>query len=141
MIVIPFKREHMENMTIQEKQKGLEDLMTDDIYTLLEECDSYTFIDGDEVIACAGTIEITPGRAIAWAHISGNIGPKRMVGLTWRVRRFLDMKSYRRVEMDVDCDFEQAHKWARMLGFEMECERRRKYSPDGRDCALYARVR
>jgi len=140
MIVVPFEREHLKRMVIQQNQQGLEYLLTDAIYATLEGSDAYTALEGDEVLACAGTIEAAPGRAIAWAYISQHVG-SRMMGVTKAVKRFLDMAEYRRIEMDVDCDFAQAHRWARMLGFEMECERRRKYSPDGRDCALYARIR
>ena len=42
--------------------------------------------------------------------------------------------------MTVDCEFEQGHRWAKMLGFTMEAERMRAYRPDGGDVALYARV-
>jgi len=140
MIVSPFLRSHIQKMVIQEKQQGLEHLLTDEILTMLERSHAYTAIDGDEILACAGVIELAPGRAGAWAYLSQNVG-NRMRGVTKAVKSFLDLADYRRIEMDVDCDFAQAHRWARMLGFEMECERRRKFTPDGRDCALYARVR
>lgn len=140
MIVVPFKREHIEKMVIQDNQQGLEHLLTNDVYAVIENGESYTALDGDEVLACAGVIPLAPGRAGAWAYISGNVG-SRMKFVTKAVKRFLDISQYRRIEMDVDCDFKQAHRWAKMLGFEMECERRRSFTPDGRDCALYAMVR
>ena len=140
MIVLPFKREHMEKMVIQQKQQGLEYLLTDDVYAVIENGESYTALDGDEILACAGVIPLAPGRAGAWAYISQNVG-SRMKFVTRAVKRFLDIAQYRRIEMDVDCDFPQAHRWAKLLGFEMECERRKSFTPDGRDCALYARVR
>lgn len=139
MIVAPFERSHLENMVVQTQQQGLEHLLTDDIYATLANNPSYSALDGDEVVACAGTIEVAPGRALAWAYISQNAGT-RMVRVTKSVKRFLDMAPYRRIEMDVDCDFVQAHRWARLLGFKLECLRRVKFTPDGRDCALYARV-
>lgn len=140
MVVVPFKREHLKNMVIQQKQQGLEYLLTDEVYASLESGDAYTALDGDEVLACAGIIELAPGRAGAWAYLSQNIG-NRMRGVTKAAQAFLDMADFRRIEMDVDCNFEQAHRWAKMLGFTMECERRRSFTPDGRDCALYAMVR
>lgn len=127
-------------MVIQQKQQGLEYLLTDGVLASLESGTAYTSLDGDEVLACAGAIEITQGRAIAWAYLSQDIG-SRMIAVTKACRRFISLMNFRRIEMDVDCEFPQAHRWAKMLGFEMECERRRSFTPDGRDCALYAMVR
>ncbi len=140
MIVVPFEREHLHRMVIQQKQQGLEHLVTPDVCGVLEGGQSYTALDGDEVVACAGVVEITQGRAVAWAYISQDVG-RRMRFVTRAVKNFLDLTQFRRIEMDVDCEFPQAHRWAKMLGFEMECERRRSFTPDGRDCALYAMVR
>ena len=140
MMVVPFNREHIENMVIQQRQQNLRHLLTDEVCASLEQGQSYSALDGDEVLACAGTIEIAPGRAIAWAYISENIGT-RMVGVTKAINHFLKATQYRRIEMDVDCDFAQAHRLAYLLGFSLECERRVSYTPDGRDCALYAMVK
>lgn len=139
MNIVTFHRGHLKNMVIQQRQRGMEKLLTDDICDVLESAESFSAFDGDEVLACAGVIEVAPGRAQAWAYVSDNVG-NRMVGVTKAVRRFLSLKKYRRVEMDVDCDFQQAHRWAIVLGFEMECPRRKSFTPDGRDCALYAMV-
>jgi len=140
MIVVPFTRDHMHRLVVQQRQQGLESLLTEEILSVLENGHSYTAIDGDEVLACAGVLTLAPGRAGAWAYLSENVG-NRMVVVTRAVKRFLQMTDYRRIEMDVDCEFPAAHRWAKMLGFTLECERRRKFTPDGRDCALYAMVR
>lgn len=140
MIVVPFEKEHLQRMVIQQRQQGLEYLLTDEIYEVLFNSPAYTALDGDEVLACSGVIEVAPGRAGAWAYISANVG-SRMLFVTRAIRRGLISTQYRRIEMDVDCDFPQAHRWAIMLGFELECARRKSFTPDGRDCALYARVR
>lgn len=140
MMVVPFTREHIKRMIIQQRQQGMEALLSDDILRLLESSKSYTALDGDEVLACAGVVDMAPGRAGAWAYISQGVG-NRMVGVTRAVRSFLRNAEYRRIEMDVDCEFPEAHRWAKMLGFELECERRRSFTPDGRDCALYAMVK
>jgi hypothetical protein len=140
MIVVPFKREHLKAMVIQQKQQGLEHLITDGVCASLEGGYAYTALDGEEVLACAGAVEAAQGRAILWAYLSQNLG-SRMVGVTKACKRAIELMDYRRIEMDVDCNFPQAHRWAKLLGFEMECERRRSYTPDGRDCALYAMVR
>lgn len=139
-MIVPFKREHMTLMVVQQKQLGLEHLLTKEVLDYLESTEAYSAIDGTDVLVCAGVVDMAPGRAIAWAYLAGNIG-RRMVAVTRAVKKYLQSTGYRRIEMDVDCDFPAAHRWAKMLGFEMECERRKKYTPDGRDCALYAMVR
>lgn len=138
MEIVPFKREHLKNILIQNRQEDFQELLTPLLMRQLEK-GGYTALDGDEVVACAGTTELTPNRALAWAYISKDVGP-RMLQVTKAVKRYLSIAPYRRIEMDVDCEFPEAHRWARMLGFELECPRRRAYTPDGRDCALYARV-
>jgi hypothetical protein len=77
---------------------------------------------------------------MAWAFIA-KTDPKNFLKGHRAVKRFLDGCYTQRIEMTVDCDFPEAHRWAKMLGFTMECERMKYYSPDGRDCALYARIR
>ena len=139
MDIVTFHRDHLKSMVVQQRQRGMEKLLTDEICDVLEGCESFSALDGDEVLACSGVIEVAPGRAQAWAYISDDVG-NRMLAVTKAVKRFLSLRKYRRVEMDVDCEFEQAHRWAKMLGFTMECERRKSYTPDGRDCALYAMV-
>jgi hypothetical protein len=135
-----FLKEHIEKMAIQERQKGLEYLETDEHFKWLEGNHSYSVIDGEEVLLCAGVVEMSEGRGVAWAYLSSDIGT-RMTYVTRAVKRFLKLSPLRRIEMHVDCGFDAAHRWARMLGFEMECERMRSFTPDNRDCALYAMVK
>ncbi len=140
MTIIPFAREHIRHMVVQQKQQGLEHLLTDAVLDSLESGEAYTAMDGDEVLVVAGVVEMAPGRAIAWAYLSAYIG-NRLIAVTRLIRAFLKASRFRRIEMDVDCSFPQAHRWAKMLGFDLECERRKSYTPDGRDCALYAMVK
>ena len=99
---------------------------------------AYSLVDGDVVFASAGFIPQWDNRALAWALISAEVG-QHMVALTRGVRRALTLHHYRRVETSVACDFEQAHRWAKMLGFERE-GRMRAFTPEGQDCDLYARI-
>lgn len=138
-MIVKFKRAHLMSMVLQDKQA--DSVFTPSILDALENSgEAYTALEGEEVLACAGVIVVSPGRAIAWSYLSQDVG-RRMVGVIRGIKRFLDLSNIRRIEMDVDCDFPQAHRMARMLGFEMEAERRRCFSPDGRDFALYARIR
>jgi hypothetical protein len=138
--VTPFKAEHLAVIKLQDMQAHLSNWVTLEQGRGLEEYPSYTaFVDG-KPIGAAGVIHMWAGRAMAWAFIS-KVAPHIFLKGHRVVKRFLDGCHVRRIEMTVDCDFPEAHRWAKMLGFEMECERMKFYSPDGRDCALYVRLR
>jgi len=139
MLVIPFQAGHLAQLSLQEAQMYLSDWVTRKSALVLEDAPSYTaLVDGDPV-AAAGILPQWHGRAIAWAFLS-NMGAGQFIGVHRAVKGFLDGCYVQRIEMTVDCDFPEAHRWAEMLGFTMEAERMRAYSLDGRDCALYARV-
>jgi RimJ/RimL family protein N-acetyltransferase len=93
------------------------------------------------VWGCAGFVKMHNGRAAAWAYIANGLGMRDMALLTRAVKLQLAVTEFNRIEIYVDCEFEKAHNWARHLGFTMECERMKSFTPDKRDCALYAMVR
>ena len=140
MRVDKFQKAHLDAIILQERQKGLEYLHTDDLFLMLEGEDSYSVIEGEEVLCCAGVVKMNVGRGVAWAYLADNLNEK-MVGVTRAVKRYLRIAPFHRIEMHVDCNFYEAHRWAKMLGFTMECERMKAFTPDRRDCSLYAMVR
>ena len=140
MRIDKFKREHLDAIILQERQKGLEYLETSDLFDMLENDDSYSVLDNDVVLCCAGVVVAAAGRGIAWAYLADELREK-MVGVTRAVKRYLRLAPFHRIEMHVDCDFDEAHRWAKMLGFHMECERMKAFTPDKRDCALYAMIK
>jgi hypothetical protein len=138
--VVPFKAEHLAAIHLQELQAHLSDWVTLEQGRALEQSPGYTaFVDG-EPIGAAGVLWIWSGRAMAWAFIAKTT-PQNFLKGRRAVKKFLDGCFIKRLEMTVDCEFPNAHRWAKMLGFEMECERMKSYSPDGRDSALYVRLR
>jgi len=138
--VVPFKVEHLAAIKLQHMQAHLSNWVTLEQGRALEQFPSYTAMVDGQPIGAAGVLHMWVGRAMAWAFIS-KTSPHNFLKGHRVIKRFLDGCYTQRIEMTVDCDFPEAHRWARMLGFEMECERMRNYSPDGRDCALYARIR
>lgn len=138
--VLPFQAEHFERLHLQPAQGYLSSWLTPEQGAILEQSHAFTALVGDTVIGCAGIIPAWRGRALAWSFLAWNIGP-HFLSVHRAVARHLDESGYRRIEISVDCDFSEGHRWARLLGFEMEAERMRGYRPDGGDCALYARVR
>lgn len=140
MYVIPYRHYHIAALAIQEAQSYMTEIVKPDYAKALEVAGpAYTVMDGPNVLACAGLAECWETRAQAWT-ILGAVSGIKFVRLHKMVSRFLDMQSYTRIEMTVDHDFAQGHRWAKLLGFEWE-GLMRKYNPTGKDCDLYARVR
>ena len=107
---------------------------------VLENEFSFSAFSGNKCLGAAGIIRITPRRGLAWAMLSREAGP-HMMALTRKAKRGLDLHPCSRVEMTVLCDFEPGHRWARLLGMDLEAPRMRGSSMSGLDEALYARVR
>jgi|DEB0MinimDraft_4_1074332.scaffolds.fasta_scaffold00681_2 hypothetical protein len=137
--VVPFTPAHLGMIKLQKLQMQLSDWVSHEQASALSQYPSYTAFDDDTPLGAAGIVPLWQGRAQAWAFLS-EMGPKNFLRCHYAVKKFLDGCYVNRLEISVDCDFPQAHKWAKMLGFEMECERMKQYSPDGQDCALYVRV-
>lgn len=98
----------------------------------------WTFWYGTDVLLCGGTLEMWPGRHLAWSYVSAAAGP-HMLFVTREARKAL-ARPKGRVEFAVRADFADGHRWARMLGFERETPRLRQYGPDGEDHVGYVRV-
>lgn len=132
MKVISFKAEHLPPGEF--KNLPLEEIRA------LEQFPSYTAIQGDVVLASAGIVPQWEGRAVAWSFMHP-AARGHMLRIHRAVKRFLDLQDYRRIEMDVDFQFDAGHKWARMLGFTLECGHMPRYFPDGRSGSRYVRLR
>lgn len=140
MRIVPFEPDHLKQLLLQPSQAMMQPLLDSAEYaqSLKDAGPAYSLVDGDEVFACAGLIPQWEGRAVAWALISEEAGP-HFLRITRAVRRCFDLHPFRRIETAVSHDFQQGHRWAQMLGFTRE-GLMRSYTPDGRDCDLYARV-
>jgi hypothetical protein len=141
MQVIPFTVEHLKRMTHQESNRGMKWLEVTEMFESFEGEASYSLLDGEKVLICAGMIEMHKDRGVAWAYIADNLSLRTMAKITKHVKYGLKASKFNRIEMHVDCMFEGAKNWAKHLGFEMECERMKSFTPDKRDCALYAMVK
>ena len=140
MNVIPFRAEHFWNIDVQPSQAYVRQYVTEDGIKQLETQNSFTCVEGEKLLACFGWVPLYPTRASIWAFISATSGPY-FVGMTRIAKRLVDGLAFRRLEMEVDYDFEQGHRWARLLGFTLEAERLRGFRMDGGDSAVYARIR
>jgi hypothetical protein len=137
---VPFTPAHAARIRLQPRQLEAAGYASVDHYRKLAATPSIALLDGHNVLMCGGAFEIWPGRAVAWALLAESIG-HRMTACVRHVRRFFDEINAPRVEMDVAVDHEEGHRFARLLGFELETPRARVYYPDGSDAAIYVRVR
>ena len=142
MKIIPFEAHHLLDVDLQDSQTYLSQWINEAQAKEIEatEC-AFTGVNEDgSLMGCAGVMNIWHGRAQGWAYISKKAEGRSFIKVHKAVSRFFDACYIKRVEITVDCNFEQGHRWAEMLGFTMEAERMTAYRPDGGDCALYARI-
>lgn len=140
MKVVPFKKEHLDGLLVQPAQKHVQEWVKTVNYGVLEGPSAYSVFENGECLGCGGLTEVWPGRAQIWSILSAGAG-KHLTAITKITKRVLNISPWRRIEATVDCDFEQGHRWVRILGFTLEAERMTAYMPDGKDVALYARIR
>jgi hypothetical protein len=138
MIVIPFRAEHYVALDVQPSQEYVRDYISEEVVKGLETQNSFTCMEADKALACFGWTQVYPTRAVVWALISASAGP-HFVGMTRIAKRLVDGLAFRRLEMEVDYEFEQGHRWAKMLGFTLEVERLRGARIDGGDNSIYVR--
>jgi len=138
MRVEPYEPEHLATMRIQNAQRNVLPTLHDQV-GMLESLPAVTIFDGDITVACVGAFEFWPGRAMVWSYLSED-ARSRLLGLTRIIRRLMEHYDRRRLECEVAFDFAEGHRWARLLGFEVDAPRMRSYFPDGGDCTLYSKV-
>jgi RimJ/RimL family protein N-acetyltransferase len=143
MIVLPFATYHLRQLRLQQVQRdALGPLFdTQDYGDFLARSEAYTCVHDGRVVACVGIVEAWKGRGMAWALLGNDVGADCMRAITKKTMRWMkEQDRFTRIETTCDVDFPQAHRWLRLMGFSCEAECMRKFSPDGRDQALYARV-
>lgn len=138
MNIVPMTAELLQAIDPQPMQRLGQ---TDHLKVLGNAGTGYVALVDGKPIAAAGVVELWQGRGHAWALL-GVEAKDHMLAITRAIRRFLADVPFRRVEMAVDAAFPQAVHWAFMLGFECETpEPMRQFSPEGRACYLFARVK
>ena len=95
---------------------------------------------GPKCLMAAGIVGLYKHRAVAWALVGADAGPY-LRQLTNKVRDALDISPYQRIEMLVDYQFDAGHRWAKMLGFEVEAEKMRMSGFYGNDETMYVRIK
>lgn len=99
----------------------------------------WAIVEDNVVFACGGIVEKWPGSGQSWAIFSDAV-LQRFRPVHRLVTGVLRDAPWTRIEMDVDAEHVAGIAWAERLGFVNE-GLRRKYTVDGRDVYLFARVR
>lgn len=133
---VPFRREHYRWLSASEPNGGGMALPVE-AFAEAEKHNCWTAAVDGEPIACGGTLQQWPGRHLAWAYMTPATRP-HMLWLTRMAQQTLD-EAEGRTEMTVHKDYEPGHRWAKMLGFEVETPMLRAFGPDGADHVGYVR--
>lgn len=76
-----------------------------------------TVLCGRNVVACVGVVRTGDGRGDAWAFVDHKRAKRSPLGLTRAIQRGMDSLRSMSVETHVLANFEQARRWASLLGF------------------------
>ncbi len=124
-----------------EEQPGFEEDISWEYGDLLCQGVAGLITDGERIIYMAGILPVRPNTGYVWALFSKGCG-KHMRAIIRETAPFLSASEHGRLEYYVRCDTHSAsHKLAKLLGFQCEAERLRKWAPNGDDYALYSRVK
>jgi len=133
--LVPFRRWHI--AWLQSNGGGCALPFDVDTLMTLEKQNTWTAaVDGDP-IACGGTIQQWPGRHHAWSLMNELTGP-HMGFLTKAAKQRLSFAEGR-IELTVRADFAQGHRWAKLLGFQVETPVLVGYGPQGENHVGYVR--
>ena len=144
MNIVRFCPEHLDLIDLQDAQGHMsaEIAQPGRAARLAQGGQAFTGIDGGEVVVIGGVLEQGRGRGVAWALLSRQAG-RHMVAIHRAVRGYMLQSPLPRIEAFVDADFAAGVRWMTALGFVNETPTgpMRKYTPDGRDCYLFARIK
>jgi len=143
MEVMQFKAEHfdylLENGITDAKLKPW--LKKEHGISLEAGNETYTILDDDKKpVVIGGIRQYWFNRGEAWLII-GNTKRKDFIKIHKIVQKFLDLSPIKRIEMVVDYNYLEGHRWAHTLGFKKEAECLKCYRSDGGDVSLYAMVK
>lgn len=141
MKIEAFQPRHLERLILQPQQQRARQYLDHPEYgKTLANGLAYSAIDDDgTVLCCAGLLPMWNGRAEAWALMGADLR-RHFLAIHHAAGRFLDVADFRRIEAVVDAEFCTGQKWLERLGFKSEGVRE-AYTPDGRDCIEYVKVR
>lgn len=136
--VVPFRHWHLDWLREVDAPADGSDVSQFPDTSVLESSCSWTGVVDGEPIGCAGIACQWEGRYVAWAYLGKRSG-RHMRWITARAADYLQHPKGR-IEMTVREDFPAGHRWAKMLGFEVETPLLRAYGPFGENHVGYVRM-
>jgi len=138
LMLIPFKKEHLEVMDIREHEKKI--FRETNQLQALERCVAYTAVYDGRVVLCAGFALFGNGNAEIWMVPSIYMG-EYIKPLCKTVRKWVEeqQKALFLRRMQTACMDDDLHNgWMRYLRFEREGTLRRYF--DGKDYGMWGRI-
>ena len=136
--VVPFKRWHIDFLLTHGDAEGGSFRLDEPTLDALEAApNTWTLLWDAEPLLCGGTVPMWPGRHTAWCFMN-KLAARHMTFVTRYARKTLE-RVKGRIEFTVRADFPQGHRWARMLGFEIETLVLKGYGPEGEDHVGYVK--
>jgi hypothetical protein len=139
---VDFKAEHIKMLIDQPHYEYMKPYISEETMAALERQPYVSSIEAEGKIVVAGGVSMYwHGRGEAWAFYDANL-PKHLYPRVHKIMRmWFDLCPVRRIEAAIDIGDEIGMRRTEMLGFTLEAPLLRKFRPDGKDCALYARVK
>jgi hypothetical protein len=134
--LVDLKVEHV-NQLLMEKMNENEDTPAE--YVVAQPWSKALFV-GDQLMVTGGVIPYWENRAAIWTLFSEE-SRYNFYPVFKGLKRYLNYVPFKRLEMYVPFGLDQAVRRAKLLGFEVDCFRARKFLSDGRDATLLSLVR
>ncbi len=133
--VVAFAPEHLSQIKLKEvyAREGVRKSVSPGSLTILHE---------SQPIAIFGGFFIGDGNYQVWGLVSDGVKKSPIAfhkAVQLLISEWFARLSIRRMQMSVQCGYEEGWHWAKSLGFRSEGVMK-KYAPDGSDCWLFART-
>lgn len=137
-VLVPFRRWHIDELGISAEGGEPYNLSPEETHQMERSRLCWTLFYEAKPVACGGFFLVWKGRYIAWMLLDPQSG--RHMGAVTRhtLARMAELKG--RIELTVRAEFEQGHRWARMLGFKVETPTLERFGHDGSDHVGYVRI-
>ena len=145
MIIVDFESDHAKEIlgrSVNDEKIRPPIEVSQFVETMVVKNLSFTAVNNGKIICSGGIYPIWNGVGDAW-FLGTNMIFDHPLKVTKIVKKYLNelmnLNSFHRVQAYVRHDWEDAQRWIKVLGMQVEGVVR-KYSPDGRDHILFSRV-
>lgn len=139
MHIIPFQPTHVKMIRLQDHQaQWQQEINAAQFNEVIS--NAWTVVDsGGDVMFIGGVYTIWWNRLAAWSLISVYAGKHFKFIINHTIKNFEQFKGHR-IECYVDPDFEQGHRFAKLLGFKCEAPLMQKFHQNGTNASMYSKI-